>query len=214
MTGGKPKAEIPPQYRIWLSRALLLMIVMTIVNTSGCFDVHTARRIFYPAEDDSITFVSGTIASVRYDYKGPIDAFGRVQVGSAEFHREIDNFVIAEGGGNLYLWVQVHFFPDTGSRLDFPRYVNVTLIYMPEGTDPIVMIYSPYYSRSGSEVDVAESVGNIIDPGPGLWSLKVEGVGTSITSGGSTYYDWFRVTVNGVYSDRSYNNNAPGTVVP
>ena len=186
------------------------LLIAMVASTSGCFDVHTARRIFYPPPDDTIEMMSGTIAQVRYDFKGPVDTVGAVRIGAAEFHREIDNFKIADGGGNLYIWVQAHFFQDSGNHIPFQRYINVTLSYIPSEGDQEVKVYSSYASSPDSEVNIAEGLGNVIDPEPGLWSLKVEGVGTATVSGGVTSYDWFKVTVNGVYSSDSYNNNAPG----
>jgi hypothetical protein len=190
--------------------AVAFLLISLLASTSGCFDVHTARRIFYPPTDDTIVMKSETIAQARYDYMGPVDTVGVVRIGAAEFHREIDNFIIADGGGNLYLWVQAHFFQDSGNNIPFQRYINVTLSYIPSEGDQEVNVYSSYASSQDSEVNVAEQLGNVIDPEPGLWSLKVEGVGTATVSGGVTSYDSFKVTVNGVYSSDSYNNNAPG----
>jgi hypothetical protein len=176
--------------------------------TSGCFDIHTAKRIFYPPDNTRIVMISKTIGEVKYDFQGPIDTFGRLQPGAAEFHREIDNFKIAPGGGSLYLWVQVHFLQATGQGTDFDRYLIITLSYLPEGGEKEVRIQRTYNASASTEIDVAEGVGNAIAD-PGIWSLKVEGVGTAVVSGGSTYYDWFRVTANGYFSSLSENNNSP-----
>jgi len=189
---------------------IALLVLMTL--SSGCFDIYTARRVFYPSDDREIVYVSETIAEVKYDFQGPLE-LGRLQTGAAEFHREIDNFNIAPGGGNLYLWVQVHFLQASGAGMDFDRYLEVTLTYLPQGRDPEIRIERTYNASSSTEIDVAEGVGNAVAD-PGIWSLKVEGVGTSMVSGGATYYDWFRVTANGYFSDLSENNNAPGTDTP
>jgi len=192
--------------------ALIVALIVSLSMTCGCFDIHTARGIFYPPEDDSIEFEMMTIAKVEYDFKGPIDSFGRIQVGAAEFHREIDNFFVAYGGGggNIYLVVQVHFFHSTGASSSFPRYLNVSLIHLPDGGDPEVMVYRSYDSNNEIEVDILETVGNVIEPSEGIYSLRVEGIGTSVTSGGTTFYDWFKVSANGQLSTGSYNNDRPG----
>lgn len=180
-----------------------------MAGTSGCIDIHTAKDIFFPPDDDTVEMTSGTIAQAMYDFKGPVDTVGVVRLGAAEFHRVIDNFRIAPGGGNLYVWVQVHFFLDSGMHITFERHVNVTLSFVPAEGVSEVKVYSSYISSENSEVTIAESLGNIVEPEAGLWSLKVEGVGTAVVSGGVTSYDWFKVTVNGLYSDRSYNNDGP-----
>jgi hypothetical protein len=180
-----------------------------LAGTSGCIDIHTAKDIFFPPDDDAVEMTSGTIAQAMYDFKGPVDTVGVVRLGAAEFHRVIDNFRIAPGGGNLYVWVQVHFFLDSGMHITFERHVNVTLSFVPAEGVSEVKVYSSYISSENSEVTIAESLGNIVEPEAGLWSLKVEGVGTAVVSGGVTSYDWFKVTVNGLYSDRSFNNDGP-----
>jgi hypothetical protein len=185
------------------------LLIATMTSASGCFDIHTARQILYPPDNDKIVMERGPIAQVMYDFQGPVDAIGVVQVGSAEFHREIDNFHIAPGGGDLFVRVEIHFIPDTLKQISFTSYINVTLSYLPEDVEPEVLVQSSYESDPDSEVLITDDLGNIADLSTGLWSLRVEGVGTSVLSGNVKSYDWFKVWVNGQYSDRSYNNNSP-----
>jgi len=185
----------------------LLAIVLFAASTSGCFDIYTARETFFPTEDREIVMVEGgTIADVWYNFTGPY-SYNGYEVAPYEEHLEIDNFHIGEGGGNLYLWIQVHFGPDTSSTVKLNRFLNVTLFHINDEGEKIEKARKSYSPPPDTDqFDKSEWVGNIEDPEEGLWSLRVFGKGTA----SENYYDWFHVSVNGNYPDTSYNHDAPG----
>lgn len=184
-------------------RFAVLAAVSAVLMTSGCFDINTAKRSFFPSEESEINLVRGTIGEVWYNFTGPYD-FNGISVGKYEKHMEVDNFYIDEGGEYLYLWIQVHFGVDD-STAPQDRYINVSLSYITEDGEAVVMIKKRYDALANDRFDKSEAVGNVQNPEKGFWSLKVDGRGTA--SGVS--YDWFHVSVNGEYPDTSYNHNSP-----
>jgi hypothetical protein len=177
--------------------------IIAVLLTSGCFDINTAKRSFYPTEEKEINLITGTIGEVWYNFTGPYD-FSGINVGKYEQHMEVDNFYLDEGGEYLYLWIQVHFgMDDSTNKQD--RYINVTLSYITEDDEPIVRIKKRYDAQANDRFDKSEAVGNVPNPDMGYWSLKVVGKGTAT----GVSYDWFHVSVNGEYPDTSYNNDAP-----
>ncbi|MGA1822153.1 MAG: hypothetical protein ACMUIG_06480 [Thermoplasmatota archaeon] len=180
-----------------------VLAIAAVLLTSGCFDINTAKRSFFPSEDQEINLIVGTIGEVWYNFTGPYD-FNGIRVGRYEKHMEVDNFFIDEGGEYLYLWIQVHFGVDDSANPQ-DRFINVTLSYIGDDGIPIVRIRKRYDALANDRFDRSEAVGNVQNPEKGIWSLKVDGRGTA--SGVS--YDWFHVSVNGEYPDTSYNNNPP-----
>ena len=184
----------------------LLALVVLVAATSGCFDIHTAKDSFFPSEDYELNMIEGgTIADVWYNFTGPYKYEG-FEAAPYEEHLEIDNIHIGRGGGNLYLWIQVHFGPDTSSTVQLNRFLNVTLYYIGDDGERVEKAHKRYSPpNEAGQFDKSEWVGNIEDPEEGLWSLQVFGKGTA----SENYYDWFHVSVNGDYPDTSYNNNSP-----
>jgi len=156
-----------------------------------------------------VEYVRGTIAEVRYDFTGAPVESNYVQLQADEFHRSIDNFYLGHGGGDLYIWAQVHFGPDPSDRTSDPRYIRIWLFYDPGGDGEEVLSERTYKPLKDNRMDVAELVDNITGAREGLYSLKVEGKGTVGTDSDVPFFDWYQVSVNGRYSDESYNHNAP-----
>ena len=192
----------------YITRAALVFLLVGTAGVAGCFDTTTSRDMLYPSEDVEIVLVRGTIGEVKHDFTGPIYE-GRIQIGAKETVQKVDNFNIGEGGGMLYVRSQVHFTPDNEQMVDFERYICVQLIYMPEDGEPEIRARERYEAPDTKRLDVVEVMAEISYPDPGLWSLRVEGDGTAYDSSGTYVYDWFIITVSGIYPDTSYNNNAP-----
>jgi hypothetical protein len=187
---------------------LAFFFMVSIIFTSGCFHTGASKDLMFPREEPPIEFKRGTIAVNRYNFTGAFTDT-RVPVGAEEKAITVDNFYIGKGGGDLYVWAQVHFGADTSENIDFDRYVHVKLIYEP-GSDKEMIISQSIYSPQGTgRYDRAELMDTINGTEEGLYSLRVDAVGTAVQEGGVTYYDWYLFTVNGVFSEKSYNNNAP-----
>ena len=89
----------------------LVMLILPLVFMSGCIDINSTRRVFFPHDEKEITYEQGTIAMVRHNFSG---GFGdTVQVLTQEEHFSVDNFYIGEGGGDLYIWGQIVFGDDS-----------------------------------------------------------------------------------------------------
>ncbi|MFW6245794.1 MAG: hypothetical protein ACOC36_07890, partial [Fibrobacterota bacterium] len=71
-----------------------------------------------------------------------------ISAGRYEFHRSIDNFYIGEGGADLYIWVQVHFISDPHSRVDFERYLTVSLSGLTEEGDREILVQNNYTANN------------------------------------------------------------------
>ncbi len=188
--------------------AVSLILILSSVLTSGCFHTGSSRDLFFPTEDDTIEYRRGTIAEVRHNFTGAFTD-SVVSVGAEEKQMEIDNFFIGEGGGDLYIWVQVHFGSDTSGIVDFERYVHVVLIYKPGHDDQSLVSERKYEPRGAGRYDKAELMDTINKTKPGLYSLRVEAVGTAVSDDNGSFYDWYHISVNGIYDNSSYNNNAP-----
>jgi len=188
----------------------LLMLTSALVLTSGCFDINSAKRILYPEEERTYEMVRGTIADVRYEFKGALSE-SPYPIGQDEFVRRIDNFYIGEAGGTLYVIAQVHFFLDSSGELDFDRYIVISL-YMEVGGEMELVTTRRYDAMDSERVDANDRIATIAQAEPGLWSLRVEGHGSRVSGEGEEFYDWFHVSVNGIYSEDSYNNNKPAEV--
>lgn len=187
---------------------LAVISIISAVLTSGCFHTGSSRDIFFPPDNDPIEFKRGTIGSTRHNFTGAFTD-SATSFGAEERVLTVDNFYIGEGGADLYIWTQVHFGADDSGTIDFKRYVHVKLIYEP-GSDKERIISQSLYSPQGSgKYDKAELMDTINNTGEGLYSLRAEAVGTAVQEGDVLFYDWYFFTVNGVFSDRSYNNNAP-----
>ncbi|MFO8051760.1 MAG: hypothetical protein R6V01_08700 [Thermoplasmatota archaeon] len=190
-------------------RLLALMVSITALSaSSGCIDMHTTRDIFFPEEDISYEYVQGTIAEVRHNYTGGIGD-DNVQVLAQEDHFGVDNFHIGMGGGDLYIWAQVHFGSDSERVVDYERVLEVSLYYMPEGEKNILKARKVYRAPKVGRLDIAEIMDRVENAEEGLWSLRAVGNGTASDTADVPFYDWFRITVNGRYSDDSFNNDAP-----
>ena len=188
---------------------LVLMVSITALSaSSGCLDMYTTRGLFFPSEEISYGFVQGTIAGVRHNFTGGVGN-ENVQVLTQEDHFVVDNFYIGIGGADLYIWAQVHFGSDSERRVDYTRSIEVTLYHMPEEGENILKARKVYRAPDVGRYDVAEIMGQIEGAEQGLWSLRVFGNGTASSTADLPFYDWFQVTINGRYSDDSYNNDAP-----
>lgn len=185
------------------------IILVCMVTTTGCIHTGTARNLLFPGDEPPIEFERGTIAEVRHNFTGAFTET-TISFGAEERHLGVDNFYIGKGGADLYIWAQVHFGADTSGVVDFPRYVHVRLIYEPGSQEEAVVSESLYSPQGNSRYDKAELMDTLNGTKEGLYSLKVESVGTATQEGEVMIFDWYLFTVNGVYSDRSYNNNAPG----
>ncbi|MCK5774202.1 MAG: hypothetical protein KAH57_10480 [Thermoplasmata archaeon] len=188
--------------RSLLLATLSLLIVSTMLTT-GCFDIHSAREIIIPPKVDNTDMTRGTIADVRYEFQGAID-YQSFEIGAQEFVRKIDNFEIGKLGGELYVQAQVHFFMGDAAGIDFERYVVITILKEEKGTLS-VMEERRFDAISGETIDISERIFTISDADPGMWSLRAEGYGTRTSLEGTTFYDWFHISVNGIYSDDSHN---------
>lgn len=188
--------------------AISLILVLAVVFTSGCFHTGASRDLIFPREDDTIYYTRGTIAEVRHNFTGTFTD-SNIPVGAEEKDQQVDNFFIGEGGGDLYVWVQVHFGADSTGVVDFERYVHVFLVYRP-GMDDQETIEQGRYEPSGAgRYDKAELLATINRTRSGLYSLRVIAVGTAVTDEDVSFYDWYHISVNGIYDNTSYNNNAP-----
>ncbi|MEA3558243.1 MAG: hypothetical protein U9R75_03220 [Candidatus Thermoplasmatota archaeon] len=188
---------------------LVLVLIVSITASSGCLDMYTTKGLFFPSEDISHGFVQGTIAEVSHNFTGGVGD-DNIQVMTQEERFEVDNFHIGVGGADLYIWAQVHFGSDSERTVDYTRSIEVTLYYMPEEGENILKARKVYRAPDVGRYDVAEIMGQIEGGEQGLWSLRVFGNGTASSTADIPFYDWFQVTVNGRYSDDSYNNDAPG----
>jgi hypothetical protein len=189
-----------------LSLLILIMLILPLVALSGCVDVHSARRVFFPSDEKKIGFMQGTIAEVRHNFTG---GFGdSVQVLTQEEHFSVDNFYIGEGGGDLYVWGQVVFGADTERRIEFTRAIEISLYYISEDDGAMLRVHKVYQAPQ-TGMSSAEIIDRIEGAENGLWSLRVMGNGTASDNADVPFYDWYQVTVNGRYSDDSYNHNAP-----
>ena len=196
------------RYRVHSLLTVSLIVILAGVLTSGCFHTGVSRDLLFPREDDTIYYKRGTIAEVRHNFTGAFTD-SVVSVGAEEKQREIDNFFIGKGGGDLYIWVQVHFGADTTGVVDFERFVHVFLIYKP-GMDGQELVEEKRYEPSGpGRYDKAELMATINKTRPGLYSLRVEAVGTAVNDQDVSFYDWYHISVNGIYDNTSYNHNAP-----
>jgi hypothetical protein len=190
-----------------LSIITLFLLIIPLVGLSGCIDIHTTRRALFPSEEKEINYIQGTIAEVRHNFTG---GFGdSVEVLTQEEHFSVDNFHIGEGGGDLYVWGQIHFGADTERRVEYQRVIEIGLYYISEEEGHVLKAHKIYRAPQAGRFDTAELIGQIEGAEPGLWSLRVIGNGTASDAADIPFYDWYQVTVNGRYSDDSYNNNAP-----
>jgi hypothetical protein len=184
----------------------LIMLILPLVVLSGCIDVHSTRDVFFPRDEKQIEYIQGTIAEVRHNFTG---GFGdSVEVLTQEEHFSVDNFFIGEGGGDLYIFGQVVFGADTERRVEYQRTIEISLYYMSEEEGAMLKVHKIYHSPPTGMSD-AGIIGQIEDAEHGLWSLQVIGNGTASTTADVPFSDWYHVTVNGRYSDDSYNHNAP-----
>jgi hypothetical protein len=188
--------------------AVSSLFILMGVLTSGCFHTGASRDVFFPREDNTIVFRRGTIAEVRHNFTGAFTD-SAISVGAEEKQRKIDNFFIGKGGGDLYIWVQVHFGADTSGVVDFERYVHVFLIYEPGEKDQELVSERRYDPVGAGRYDRAELMDTINNTRPGLYSLRVEAVGTAVNDQDVSFYDWYHISVNGIFDNSSYNNNAP-----
>lgn len=187
--------------------AVLGSLIILLVSASGCIDIHSTKRLFFPKEEELPGFIQGTIAEVRYNFTG---GFGdNVQVLTQEEHFSVDNFYIGKGGGDLYIYGQVHFGADTERRVEYTRTIEVSLYYLPENERPVLKSDKVYTAPDVGRFDIAGVIEQISGAETGLWSLRVYGNGTASSTADPPFYDWFQFSVNGRYSDDSYNHNAP-----
>ena len=186
---------------------LLGAIILLMLFSSGCIDIHSTRRLFFPGEEEPPEFTQGTIAEVRHNFTG---GFGdQVQVLTQEEHFSVDNFYIGKGGGDLYIYGQVHFGADTERRVEYQRTIEVSLYYIPQNDPPVLRSSKVFRAPDVGRFDVAGVIDQIYGADTGLWSLRVQGNGTASSTADPPFYDWFQFSVNGRYSDDSYNHNAP-----
>lgn len=183
-------------------------MVSVAASTSGCIDFYSTKGIFFPSEDISFEYEQGTIAEVRHNFTGGVGS-GDFQALTQEEHFAVDNFYLGRGGGELYIWAQVHFGADTERQVDYEREISVNLFHIDEDGENILKARRVYRAPDIGRLDVAEIMGQVQGAEPGLWSLRVWGNGTASSTSDVPFYDWFQVTVNGRYSDDSYNNDAP-----
>jgi len=188
--------------------ALLLLAILTFVALSGCLDLQTSKRIFFHEEETEITFTQGTIAEVRHNFTGGLGN-ENVQVLTQEEHYGVDNFIIGEGGADLYIWAQVVYGADTERTIDYQRSLDISLFFIPEEGVSILRAHKAYHAPKTGRFETAEVMERVDGAEPGMWSLRVVGNGTASSTADVPFYDWFQVTVNGRYSTDSYNNNAP-----
>jgi hypothetical protein len=179
-----------------------------MVLTSGCFHTGASRDLLFPKEDRTIEYRTRTIAEVRHNFTGAFTETS-IPLGSEERQRTIDNFYIAEGGADIYIFAQVHFGPDTQASLDYDRWVEIRLVYEPGSDNENMITRSKYEAPGDSRYDMADEIATINDAKPGLYSLRAEGVGTAVQNADVPTYDWYLFTVSGRISEGSYNNNAP-----
>ena len=85
--------------------AILSMLIVSTVLTTGCFDIHSAKDIIIPEKKDSTVMERGSIADVRYEFEGAIQ-YESIEIGAQEFVRKIDNFEIGKLGAELYVQAQ------------------------------------------------------------------------------------------------------------
>jgi hypothetical protein len=193
--------------RVPVSIILLLLLILPLVLTSGCIDINSARRVFFPGDERELKYIQGTIAEVRHNFTG---GFGdSVQVLTQEEHFSVDNFYIGEGGGDLFVWGQISFGADTERQVEFQRMIEVSLYYISEEEGPVLRAHKTYVAPDVGTYSTAERIEQIEGAEMGLWSLRVMGNGTASDAADVPFNDWFHVTVNGRYFDDSYNNNAP-----
>jgi hypothetical protein len=186
---------------------VLIILIVPLVMVSGCIDINSTRRVFFPRDERDIGFIHGTIAEVRHNFTG---GFGdSVQVLTQEEHFSVDNFYIGEGGGDLLVWGQIAFGADTERQVEFERVIEVSLYYISEEDGPQLRARKVYVAPPVGPFWTAEMIDRIEEAETGLWSLRVRGNGTASATADVPFNDWFWVTVNGRYSDDSYNNNAP-----
>ncbi|MGA1865928.1 MAG: hypothetical protein ACMUFK_00505 [Thermoplasmatota archaeon] len=190
----------------YLSLILVASIIL-ILSTSGCIDIHSARKLFFPSHEEEPEFIQGTIAEVRHNFTGGLGENEKAL--SQEEHFSVDNFYIGKGGGDLYVYGQVHFGSDSERRVDYKREIDVSLYYLPEDEGPELRSHKVYTAPEIGRFDIAEVIDQLEDAEMGLWSLRVKGNGTASSTADVPFYDWYQVTVNGRYSDDSYNHNAP-----
>ncbi|MBN1390984.1 MAG: hypothetical protein JXA22_10125 [Candidatus Thermoplasmatota archaeon] len=186
---------------------LVTASIMLLALTSGCIDIHSTKKVFFPSHEEETVFIQGTIAEVRHNFTGGLG--DDVQVLTQEEHLSIDNFHIGKGGGDLYIYGQVHFGSDTERRVDYTRSIDVSLYRISEKDGPILISHKVYTAPEVGRFDVAEIIDQIVGAETGLWSLRVMGNGTASSTADVPFYDWFQVSVNGRFSDDSYNHDAP-----
>ena len=187
--------------------AILGSLLILLVYSSGCIDIHSTRKLFFPGEEEDIFYIQGTIAEVRHNFTGGFGDDGLVL--SQEEHFSVDNFYIGKGGGDLYIYGQVHFGADSERRVEYERTIHVSLYFIPDEETQVLRASKTYTAPDVGRFDVAEIIDQIYGAETGLWSLRVIGNGTASNTADVPFYDWFQVSVNGRYSDDSYNNNPP-----
>lgn len=194
------------------NRLLLSITVITAISamvfTSGCFHTGVSRDLWFPGEDDTITYRSWTIAEVRHNFTGAFTETS-ISLGAEERSLEVDNFHIGEGGADIYIYGQVHFGPDSQASIEFDRWVEISLIYEPGDENENIIPPTRYQTTGDSRYDRSELIATINGTRPGLYSLRATGVGTAVQNDDVPTYDWYWFTVSGRIPDGSYNNNAP-----
>ena len=161
------------------------LLVSAGVLSSGCFHTGSTKQLLFPDNSVPVRFVRGTIAQARYNFTGAFTD-STVPVGAQERHLSVDNFYIGEGGADLFIWAQVHFGPVSSTSVDFERFVHVYLIYGPGSEDERIIVQNRYSAPRDASYDRAELLATLNGTGPGLYSLKVEGVGTATQEGSIT----------------------------
>ncbi len=193
--------------RVPVSLFMLIVLIIPLVTMSGCIDLNSTRRVFFPRDDTVIGFKQGTIAEVRHNFTG---GFGdSVQVLTQEEHFSVDNFHIGEGGGDLNIWGQIIFGDDAERQIEFIRVIDVSLYFISEDEGGQLRSHKTYVAPAVGSFQTAEMIDQIEGAETGLWSLRVIGNGTASQASDVPFYDWYHITVNGRYSDDSYNHNAP-----
>jgi len=147
-----------------LKTVLLTIIMIFILSTSGCIDIHLAKS-FIEKEAAPLGYINKHQWTISHQFDTTLDEE------EMPVHIRKDT-----------LWLNFSIEISMERSLGFFRYVNV-VIYEP-GERP--GIFKEYYARTFNTTTI-EAV-NIENPSPGEWKFSIEGRGGSVGDINDGYY--------------------------